>query len=164
MVFAGAACEVGARLLYPAPPYMREPQLLYRARPDVGFHHVPNQKGYLEDGLATINGFGFRGPMPRLPKPDGWARVLAVGDSTTFGLGVDDEGAYPAQLERRLRERATESSGEIEDRIRVARWQLEQAYRFRYMVRNDERARATEGLIAIVERELELAAATMRNP
>ena len=63
------------------------------------------------------------------------------------------------ELERRLRARATESSGEIEDRIRVARWQLEQAYRFRYMVRNDDRARAIEGLSAIVERELELAAA-----
>ena len=35
----------------------------------------------------------------------------------------------------------------------MARWQLEQAYRFRYMVRNDDRARATEGLSAIVERE-----------
>jgi guanylate kinase len=70
------------------------------------------------------------------------------------------------ELERRLRARATESSGEIEDRIRVARWQLEQAYRFRYMVRNDDRARATEGLSAIVERELELAgaaAATIRR-
>ena len=61
------------------------------------------------------------------------------------------------ELERRLRARATESSGEIEDRIRMARWQLEQAYRFRYMVRNDERARAIEGLTAIVERELEIA-------
>lgn len=60
------------------------------------------------------------------------------------------------ELERRLRARATESSGEIEDRIRVARWQLEQAYRFRYMVRNDDRARAIEGLTAIVERELQL--------
>jgi guanylate kinase len=61
------------------------------------------------------------------------------------------------ELERRLRDRATESAGEIEDRIRLARWQLEQAHRFRYMVRNDDRARATEVLAAIVERELELA-------
>jgi guanylate kinase len=61
------------------------------------------------------------------------------------------------ELERRLRERATESSGEIDNRIAIARWQLEQAYRFRYMVRNDDRERAVEGLTAIVERELELA-------
>jgi guanylate kinase len=61
------------------------------------------------------------------------------------------------ELERRLRERATESTGEIEDRITLARHQLEQAHRFRYMVRNDDVVRAGEVLAAIVERELALA-------
>ncbi|HEX5583647.1 guanylate kinase [Gaiella sp.] len=65
-----------------------------------------------------------------------------------------------AELERRLRERATESTGEIEDRITIARYQLEQAHRFRYMVRNDDVLRASEVLAAIVERELALAAAS----
>jgi guanylate kinase len=67
------------------------------------------------------------------------------------------------ELERRLRERATESSGEIGERIAIARDQLEQAYRFRYMVRNDDVERATEALLALVERELELAG-TMARP
>jgi guanylate kinase len=62
------------------------------------------------------------------------------------------------ELERRLRERATESTGEIEDRITMAHDQLEQAYRFRYMVRNDDVTRAAEVLTAIVERELAMAA------
>ena len=48
------------------------------------------------------------------------------------------------ELERRLRARATESSGEIDERIAIARHQLEQAYHFRYMVRNDDVERATE--------------------
>jgi guanylate kinase len=61
------------------------------------------------------------------------------------------------ELERRLRERATESTGEIEDRIALARYQLEQAHRFRYMVRNDDVTRAGEVLAAIVEREMILA-------
>lgn len=61
------------------------------------------------------------------------------------------------ELERRLRERATESTGEIDDRITLARLQLEQAHRFRYMVRNDDVTRASEVLAAIVERELQLA-------
>jgi guanylate kinase len=61
------------------------------------------------------------------------------------------------ELERRLRERATESTGEIGERISIARHQLEQAYRFRYMVRNDDVVRAGEVLAAIVERELVLA-------
>ncbi len=63
------------------------------------------------------------------------------------------------ELERRLRERATESTGEIDDRIALARHQLEQAHRFRYMVRNDDVVRASEVLAAIVERELALASA-----
>lgn len=67
------------------------------------------------------------------------------------------------ELERRLRERATESSGEIEERIALARWQLEQAHRFRYMVRNDDVSRATEILAAIIERELELAGTMSRR-
>jgi guanylate kinase len=61
------------------------------------------------------------------------------------------------ELERRLRERATESTGEIGERIALARHQLEQAHRFRYMVRNDDVRRATEVLTAIVETEIALA-------
>jgi guanylate kinase len=70
------------------------------------------------------------------------------------------------ELKRRLRERATESTGEIGERIELARHQLEQAHLFRYMVRNDDLERATSVLAAIVERELELAGvpATMGRP
>jgi len=68
-----------------------------------------------------------------------------------------------AELERRLRERATESTGEIEDRIALARHQLEQAHKFRYMVRNDDVVRAAEVLSAIVERELVLAGTMLRR-
>lgn len=58
------------------------------------------------------------------------------------------------ELERRLIERATESTGEIGERIALARTQLEQAHRFRYMVRNDDVPRATAALAALVECEL----------
>jgi guanylate kinase len=61
------------------------------------------------------------------------------------------------ELERRLRERATESTGEIGERIALAREQLERAHEFRYMVRNDDVERATAALAALVECELELA-------
>ena len=65
------------------------------------------------------------------------------------------------ELERRLRDRATESTGEIGERIRLAREQLEQAHGFRYMVRNDDVHRATEVLVAIVECELRLSSADL---
>lgn len=67
------------------------------------------------------------------------------------------------ELERRLRERATESTGEIGERIALAREQLEQAHRFRYVVRNDDVERATAALAAVVESEL-AAAGTMSRP
>ncbi|MFN0154211.1 MAG: guanylate kinase [Gaiella sp.] len=75
-----------------------------------------------------------------------------VPGSITLFIAADVE-----ELERRLRSRATESTGEIGERIALARSQLEQAHRFRYMVRNDDVHRATEVLEAIVSRELELA-------
>jgi guanylate kinase len=67
------------------------------------------------------------------------------------------------ELERRLRERATESTGEIGERIELARTQLEQAHQFRYMVRNDDLERATAALAALVECEL-ARAGTMARP
>lgn len=86
---------------------------------------------------------------------EGALRVQAdVPGAVTIFVAADVD-----ELERRLRERATESTGEIGDRIILAREQLEQAHRFRYMVRNDDVHRATEVLIAVVKCELDLRAA-----
>ena len=65
-----------------------------------------------------------------------------------------------AELERRLLERATESSGEIDKRIAYAREQKELAGSFDYVVQNDDRERAAEECLGIVERVL-AGAATM---
>jgi guanylate kinase len=59
-----------------------------------------------------------------------------------------------SELERRLCERATESEGEIEERIALARKQKERAGEFDYVVENDDRERAADECVAIVEREL----------
>ena len=61
------------------------------------------------------------------------------------------------ELERRLRERASESEGEIGERIGLARKQLAQAEEFDYVVLNDEIDRAAQGLEDIVHRELAMA-------
>ncbi len=82
--------------------------------------------------------------------------ALAVQEQMPASVTVFIAADVP-ELERRLRERATESTGEIGERIELARHQLEQAHRFRYMVRNDDVHRATEVLTAIVETELALA-------
>jgi guanylate kinase len=67
------------------------------------------------------------------------------------------------ELERRLRERATESTGEIGERIALAREQLEQADSFDYVVENDDLNRALEALSELV-RGLLAPAGTMARP
>ncbi|HKN64403.1 MAG TPA: guanylate kinase [Gaiellaceae bacterium] len=64
------------------------------------------------------------------------------------------------ELERRLRERATESSGEINERIGLARKQLEQAGEFDHVIENDDLERAVAELTTLV-RGLLGATATM---
>src|SRR5579871_4878480 len=58
------------------------------------------------------------------------------------------------ELERRLRERATESAGEIESRIALAAEQRALAGMFDVVVENDDRERAAAACVEIVEREL----------
>jgi guanylate kinase len=58
-----------------------------------------------------------------------------------------------AELERRLRERATESSGEIDERLELAREQMQEADDFDYVVMNDDVERAVTELDGIVTRE-----------
>jgi guanylate kinase len=67
------------------------------------------------------------------------------------------------ELERRLRERATESSGEIGERIALAREQLEQAGDFDHVIENDELDRAVSELTELV-RGLIAPAGTMSRP
>jgi guanylate kinase len=90
---------------------------------------------------------------------DGALRVQEdVPGSVTIFIAAD-----VPELERRLSDRATESTGEIGERIALAREQLEQAHRFRYVVRNDDLDRATTAVAALVECEIALAG-TMSRP
>ena len=67
------------------------------------------------------------------------------------------------ELERRLRERATESTGEIGVRIDLARKQLDQASDFDYVVENADLESAVEELVALVSGLL-APAGTMSRP
>ena len=67
------------------------------------------------------------------------------------------------ELERRLRDRATESSGVIDDRVATARRQLDEASLFDHVVENVDRERAADDLARIVSRALG-GAATMARP
>ena len=88
--------------------------------------------------------------------------ALRVQDQVSGSVTIFIAADVP-ELERRLRERATESTGEIGGRIALARNQLEQAHLFRYMVRNDDVERATSAVAAIVDCEMAFAG-TMAPP
>jgi guanylate kinase len=66
------------------------------------------------------------------------------------------------ELERRLRERATESAGEIEERLELSRRQLQQAEQCDFVIVNDRVERAADELVGIVQRVLN-GAATMTS-
>jgi guanylate kinase len=89
--------------------------------------------------------------------------ALIVRDEVPGAVTIFVQAPSFAELERRLRERATESEGEIEERLARAREQLEQAGEFDYVIVNDDLERAVEELAGIVRREL-AAAGTMSRP
>ncbi len=59
------------------------------------------------------------------------------------------------ELERRLRDRATESAGEIGERLELARRQLDESGDFDYVIVNDDAERAADELERVVRSEIE---------
>jgi guanylate kinase len=76
--------------------------------------------------------------------------ALTVRDTVPGAVTIFVDAPTFDELERRLRERATESAGEIEDRLALARQQREQAGEFDHVVVNDDKERAASELEAIV--------------
>lgn len=76
--------------------------LRYVADEEIRYDLEPSQ--VIEDvgAVYRINALGLRGPETTREKPPGVKRVLVVGDSYAFGLGVDQDGTVSAALERRL--------------------------------------------------------------
>ena len=75
---------------------------------DVGFRSWPNQTRWQlgADMQPTVqmrlNGLGFRGPLlPQAKDPDK-QRIVTLGDSFNFGLGVEDHETYPVFLQAQL--------------------------------------------------------------
>lgn len=52
----------------------------------------------------TTNQYGYRGPEFPFEKPAGTIRIMAVGDSYTFGVGAQDDETYSALLQQSLRQ------------------------------------------------------------
>ncbi|MDQ4019109.1 MAG: guanylate kinase, partial [Actinomycetota bacterium] len=99
---------------------------------------------YSEIGRIATSG---RVPVLEL-EPEG---ALRVKRRVPGGVTIFVDAPLP-ELERRLRERATESAGEIGERLDLARKQKEQARAFDYVVVNDDVDRAVAELEALLAR------------
>jgi guanylate kinase len=110
--------------------------------------YVGNRYGTLRSEIDRIHGEG-RAPLLDL-EIEGALRVRdEVPGAITFFVD-----APIAELERRLRARATESSGEIGDRLAIAQEQKRHAAAFDHVVVNDDLRRAADELEAILAGEL----------
>jgi lysophospholipase L1-like esterase len=89
--------------------YAWDRDLFYRLRPglSVPLTDVLAPPGIRERTRWTLrtNGKGFPGREAAYGPHPGTYRIVALGDSSTFGWGVEAEEAYPAVLERELRGR-----------------------------------------------------------
>jgi guanylate kinase len=110
---------------------------------------------------SEIDRIQANGKVPLLDlETDGALRVQeAIPGSVTIFV---DAPTFE-ELERRLRERATESSGEIQVRLDLARKQQTLKDRFDHVIVNDDVERAAQQLTEIVRRELQTAG-TMSRP
>ncbi|HEV8335923.1 MAG TPA: SGNH/GDSL hydrolase family protein [Candidatus Polarisedimenticolia bacterium] len=114
--------EAGLRLFRPV-QYLKPPsrpkaagsETLYRPSrvPGLSYEMIPGRNGTFEGMQVRTNRLGFRGPDPRPRDPDLF-RIVALGDSFTFGFGVREEETYPAVLERILNESPGRSAARFE--------------------------------------------------
>jgi guanylate kinase len=119
--------------------------------------YVGHRYGTLNSEIERLRAEG-KAPLLEL-ETDGALRVQRRAENavTIFVTAPVEE------LERRLRARATESSGVIDERIETARRQLALRDQFDYVVRNDDRQRAAGDLGAIIARKLDAAATMARQ-
>ena len=143
----------------------------YYFLPDGEFARRVARGGFLEH-VTYVSGQRYGTLRLEVERISDAGRVCVLELETEGALKVKEElsgavtifvSAPLAELERRLRERATESAGEIGERLDLAENQLRQEGMFDYVVSNDELSRAVDELTGIVRREL-AAAGTMSRP
>ena len=77
---------------------------IIRLHPDnnIVYELRPNTKGIFTGQHISINSLGMRDKERNLKKPSGTFRIIALGDSHTFGWGVRQEESFPTVLENLL--------------------------------------------------------------
>jgi len=71
---------------------------------DLGWSMIPNSRGETRGKPVIVNSLGLRTPEIGSKQP-GEYRILSLGESSTFGMGVANDETYSAQLQKMLDER-----------------------------------------------------------
>jgi len=142
--------------------FVSEAVFEHRVREDEFLEYVDLPWGARSGTLRSeIDRIQAKGKVPLLDlETDGAIRVK---ETIPGAVTIFVDAPTFDELERRLRERATESSGEIQERLDLARKQRELRDRFDYLIINDDVERAADELQGIVQRELQTAG-TMSRP
>jgi guanylate kinase len=115
------------------------------------------RSGTLRSEITRITGAGRVALLDLEPQG-----ALDVKNTVPGAVTIFVEAPSFEENERRLRERATESEGEIDDRLDLAREQLEQADEFDFLIVNDDLDRALRELSDIVRGEIRTAGSMSR--
>ena len=67
----------------------------------------------MNERKTNYNSYGLRGSEFEETKPDNTFRIFAIGGSTTYGNGVEEEFAWPSQLQKKLDELNLEKDVEV---------------------------------------------------
>jgi lysophospholipase L1-like esterase len=105
LLFSLGAVELGIRMMDPLGISYYELSGEYTrdklADEHLVFRHKPSWEKRYGDVLVTYNERGLR-DRPILPKAEGEYRILALGDSVTFGAGVPQPEIFTTRLEQLL--------------------------------------------------------------
>ncbi len=102
LVAAVTAAELLLRLALPTPIHWRYPQERYLYDREIGITLAPSQQAFTHDRPVQTNSVGIRDQEYPVTAPPSVTRLVALGDSQTFGNGLALEETWPKQLEREL--------------------------------------------------------------
>ncbi len=96
LVAALGLAEVATRVFVPDPHYYFENHReLFQEDDRMGYRNAPNVDFYAQGTVhVSTDSLGLREYDTRVNKPDGAIRILGLGDSITWGTGIEKEDTY----------------------------------------------------------------------
>lgn len=105
--------EIALRVILPSPILWKYPQEHYIYDPEIGHWMEPDQQAFTHDKTVHINSAGIRDKEYTEQAQNDVYRILALGDSQTFGYGLELVDTWPKQLEKLLNDNSKDISYEV---------------------------------------------------